>query len=69
VILLVAHEQMAEPLAYGITKALLEHTQELAAANETAKEIASTNAVRGSSIPFHPGALRYCREKALLPAA
>src|SRR5215470_1564684 len=35
VILLVAHEQMAEPVVYGITKAFLEHTQELAAANET----------------------------------
>jgi hypothetical protein len=50
--LLVAHEKMAEPLAYGITKALLEHTQELPAANETAKKIASTNAVRRSSIPL-----------------
>jgi TRAP-type uncharacterized transport system substrate-binding protein len=62
VILLVAHAGMAEPLAYDITKALLEHARELAAANETAKEIALANAVRGSSIPFHPGALRYYRE-------
>jgi uncharacterized protein len=69
VILLVAHKEMAEPLAYSITKVLLENTQELAAVNETAKEIALLKAVRGSSIPFHPGALCYYREKALLPAA
>jgi TRAP transporter TAXI family solute receptor len=63
VILLVAHAGMAEPLAYDITKALLEHARELAATNETAREITLANAVRGSSIPFHPGALRYYREK------
>jgi TRAP transporter TAXI family solute receptor len=60
--LFVAHELMAEPLAYEITKVLLERTQELASANTLAKEISSTSAVRGSPVPFHPGALRYYQE-------
>jgi uncharacterized protein len=47
------------PQAYEITKALLEHTSELTAAFAAAKEITPANAVLGSSIPFHPGALRY----------
>jgi TRAP transporter TAXI family solute receptor len=60
--LFVAHEVMAEPLAYEITKVLLERTPELASANAVVKEISSTSAVRGSSVPFHPGALRYYKE-------
>jgi uncharacterized protein len=60
--LFVAHELMAEPLAYEITKVLLERTHELASANALAKEISSTSAVRGSPVPFHAGALRYYEE-------
>jgi uncharacterized protein len=60
--LFVAHEVMAESLAYEITKVLLERTQELASANAAAREITPATAVRGSPVPFHPGALRYYRE-------
>jgi uncharacterized protein len=60
--LFVAHETMEESLAYEITKVLLERMREVASACEAAKEISSTSAVRGSSIPFHAGALRYYRE-------
>lgn len=60
--LFVAHEVMAEPLAYEITKVLLERTPELASANAVVKDITSASAVRGSSVPFHPGALRYYKE-------
>ncbi len=60
--LFVAHELMAEPLAYQITKVLLERTQELASASSAAREISPLTAVRGSPVPFHPGALRYYRE-------
>jgi NMT1-like family len=57
--LFVADERLEEPRAYEITKAILEHTPELTAALTAAKEFTPTNAVLGSSIPFHPGALRY----------
>jgi uncharacterized protein len=60
--LFVAHEVMAEPLAYEITKVLLERTPELASADAAVKEITSASAVRGSPVPFHPGALRYYKE-------
>jgi TRAP-type uncharacterized transport system substrate-binding protein len=56
---------MAVSQAYEITKALLEHTPELTAAFAAAKEITPTTAVLGSSIPFHPGALRYYKEKGI----
>ena len=60
--LFVAHEVMAELLAYEITKVLLERTPELASADAAAKEISSASAVRGSPVPFRPGALRYYKE-------
>jgi uncharacterized protein len=43
----------------------MEHTPELTAALPAAKEITPTSAVLGSSIPFHPGALRYFKEKGI----
>lgn len=63
--LFVAHERMEEPLAYEITKLILERTDELVAAHAVAKQITLKSAVRGSPIPFHPGAVRYYREKGL----
>jgi uncharacterized protein len=60
--LFVAHEVMPEDLAYEITKVLLERSQELASASGVAREITPVTAVRGSPVPFHPGALRYYRE-------
>lgn len=68
--LLVAHERMEESLAYQITKVLLEHTPELVAVHKAAQEITLKSAVVGASVPFHPGALRYYREKGIkVPAS
>ena len=68
--LLLANEKMDENLAYQITKLFLEHTADLVAVHKAASEISLKNAVVGSPIPFHPGALRYYKEKGVkLPAA
>ena len=56
---------MDKALAYEITKAILEHTQDLVSGHKVAQEINLKNAVRGSPIPFHPGALRYYKEKGI----
>ena len=63
--LFVAHERMDKALTYEITKAILEHTQDLVSGHKAAQEINLKNAVRGSPIPFHPGALRYYKEKGI----
>ena len=63
--LLVVHERMEEPLAYQITKLLLERTADLVAVHQAAKEITLKSAVVGSPVPFHPGALRYYKEKGI----
>ncbi len=63
--LFVADDRLEESRAYEITKAVLEHIPELTAALAAAKEITATNAVLGSSIPFHAGALRYYKENGI----
>jgi len=63
--LLIVNEKMDETLAYQITKLLLEHTADLVAVHKAAIEISLKNAVVGSPIPFHPGALRYYKEKGI----
>jgi uncharacterized protein len=60
--LFVAHELMPEDIAYEITKVLLERSRELASVSGVTREITPVTAVRGSPVPFHPGALRYYRE-------
>ena len=67
--LLIANEKMDENLAYQITKLVLEHSADLVAVHKAASEISLKNAVIGSPLPFHPGALRYFKEKGVkLPA-
>ena len=61
--LLVVHERMDEKLAYQITKLVLDHTSDLAAVHKAASEITLKSAAIGSPVPFHPGALRYFKEK------
>ena len=63
--LLSVHERMDEKMAYQITKLLHERTPELAAVHQAATEITLKGAVVGSPIPFHPGALRYYKEKGI----
>ena len=63
--LLAVHERMDEKLAYQITKLLHERTADLVAVHAAAKEINLKNAVVGSPIPFHAGALRFYKEKGI----
>ena len=61
--LLVASEEMPEALAYDITRVLFEKQAQLAATHPQARDLSLTMAVSGSPIPFHPGAIRYYRER------
>jgi len=63
--LLVCHENMDPNLVYTIIKTLLEHQQELVTAHKAASDFALATAVVGSPLPFHPGAVRYYKEKGI----
>jgi uncharacterized protein len=61
--LLVVSEQMPEPLAHDITRLLFDKQQELIAIHPQARDLSLATALTGSPIPFHPGAIRYYRER------
>lgn len=61
--LLVVNASVDEQLAYDITRVLHEHQPELAAIHPEARNLKLESAAKNSPAPFHPGALRYYREK------
>jgi len=62
--ILVVSESMPEALAYDIVKVLFEQKQALVAVHKEADHINLSNqSGKFSPVPFHPGALRYYREK------
>jgi TRAP transporter TAXI family solute receptor len=63
--LLICHENMDAGLVYKIIKTLLEHQPELVTAHKAASEFTLTNAVVGSPVPFHPGAIKYFKERGI----
>ncbi len=62
--ILVASQDMPEALAYDVVKALFDYRQDLVTVHKEAEHIALSNqSGKLSPVPFHPGALRYYREK------
>jgi TRAP transporter TAXI family solute receptor len=63
--IMVAHEKMDEQTAYNVVKAIFEHREELIRVHKEAANFTldkqKTEAAGG--IPWHPGALRYFKEK------
>jgi len=63
---LIAGSSLSEAMVYNLTKALFENQADLAAAHAKGKELNLQYAVKGVSIPFHPGAVKYYKEKGLM---
>jgi hypothetical protein len=64
--LLVVPEKADEKLVYEITKTLFEKKDELVRVHKDASFLDLANQTSGASpIPFHPGAIRYFKEKGL----
>ncbi len=63
--LLVAHQNMDEKTAYNIIKAVFEHRDELIRVHKEAENFKLENqkTAAAGGIPWHPGALRYFKEK------
>lgn len=63
---LVCNENLADNVAYDVTKTLIEHQSEIVAVHKDATYMTLQNQASGASpIPFHPGALKYFKEKGL----
>jgi TRAP-type uncharacterized transport system substrate-binding protein len=61
--MLVVSPDLPEPLAYDITRVLFTEQATLAAIHPQARELSIDRALAGATIPFHPGAIRYYRER------
>jgi TRAP transporter TAXI family solute receptor len=62
---LICHEKMENDLAYQIIKVLLEKQPDLVMVHKEATHFTLKSAAVGSSIPFHPGAVKYFEEKGI----
>ncbi|MCK9547636.1 MAG: TAXI family TRAP transporter solute-binding subunit [Sphaerochaeta sp.] len=56
------HEDLADDVAYEVTKSILEHKKELVAAHAFFKDLAPENVVDAVIAPLHPGAAKYYKE-------
>jgi TRAP transporter TAXI family solute receptor len=63
---LIANSELPESVVYDLTKALFENQAELAATHAKGKELSLKGATKGVSIPFHPGAVKYYKEKGVM---
>jgi TRAP transporter TAXI family solute receptor len=63
---LIASADVKEDVAYNMVKILFESQNELAAGHAKGKELNLKAAASGVSIPFHPGAARFYKEKGLM---
>lgn len=63
---LATNSKASEDVIYNITKTLFENQPELAQAHAKGAELVLEKAVQGISIPFHPGAEKYFKEKGLM---
>ncbi len=60
--ILITHKDVGEEAIYSIVKSILEHTDEIAEEHPAGEEYSLKNALRGITIPVHPGAKRYFLE-------
>jgi len=59
-------EELQADIVYRITKALFENTAVMSAAHGLGKQVKLENALGGMSIPLHPGAEKFYREKGVI---
>ncbi len=63
---LVSHEGVSTDAVYAMTKSMFDNLATLVAAHNAAKGIKLEAATSGTSVPFHPGAIKFYREAGVM---
>lgn len=63
---LIASTDLQADVVYNMVKSLFENQKELAMSHAKGKELSLKTASSGVSIPFHPGAVKYYKEKGFM---
>ena len=61
----IAHKDVPDDLVYAVVKAVLENNAQMMKGHKASKETLIENWNRNTFLPFHPGALRYFKEKGI----
>lgn len=61
----IAHKDLPESLVYEIMKTVLDDNQRMVGIHNSAEETLAENVDKNSFLTFHPGAVKYYREKGL----
>jgi TRAP transporter TAXI family solute receptor len=64
--ILVARAEMEEAMAYQITKAIFDNLKDIERAHAKGKELTLATALTGMSVPLHPGAEKFFKEKGIV---
>lgn len=61
----IANKDVADDLVYAVVKAVLENNPQMVKGHAASRETLLENWNRNGFLPFHPGAIRYFREKGI----
>jgi len=64
--MIIAHKNTPEDLVYAFVKGLFDNLEGIQASHSQAKQISLKTALEGRTVPLHPGAAKYYKEKGLL---
>lgn len=64
--LLICREDLSNDLVYNMTKTLHDNQKDLVAAHSAAKDMKLQDAMKGMTLPLHPGAEKYYKEKGIV---
>ena len=64
--LLICRDDLSNDLIYNMTKALHDNQKDLVAAHAAAKDMTLKDALKGMTVPLHPGAEKYYKEKGIV---
>ena len=64
--ILICRDDLSNDLVYQMTKALYDNQKDLVTAHSAAKDMKLESALNGLTVPLHPGAEKYYKEKGLI---